>query len=87
MILLIITALENDDDRTFMIRLYKDYYGLVRKTVFNFTREAQDVEDLINDTFIKLIGKVSLIRTLESCKLAAYVVYTSKSVAINFIKH
>jgi RNA polymerase sigma-70 factor (ECF subfamily) len=44
-------------------------------------------EDLTNDAFIKLIEKISLIRTLEGCRLAAYVVYTSRSVAINFIKH
>ncbi len=32
------------------------------------------------------IENISLIRTLESCKIAAYIVYTSKSVAINYIK-
>lgn len=87
MIMLMITALESDDDQAFMLNLYKDYYGLVRKTVYHITRDADHAEDLVNDTFIKLIEKISLIRTLESCKLAAYVVYTSRSVAINFIKH
>lgn len=28
-----------------------------------------------------------MLRTLDSCKIAAYIVYTSRSVAINFIKH
>lgn len=87
MIMLIITALESDDDRVFMLSLYKDYYGLVRKTIYDLTHDVHYAEDLTNYTFLKLIGKVSLIRTFESCKLAAYVVYTSKSVAINFIKH
>ncbi|TEB04876.1 RNA polymerase sigma factor YlaC [Pelotomaculum schinkii] len=83
----IIAALEGDDDKAFMMNLYNDYYGLVRKTVYNITHDADYAEDLTNDTFSKLIEKISLIRTLDSCKLAAYVVYTSKSVAINFIKH
>ena len=42
---------------------------------------------MTNDTFINLIEKYSVIRTLKSCKLAAYIVYTARSVAINFIKH
>jgi len=83
----IIAALESDDDKAFMLNLYKDYYGLVRKTVYNIILDPDNVEDLINDTFIKLIEKISLLRTLESCRLAAYVVYTSRSVAINHIKH
>jgi len=86
-IIMIITALEVDDDKAFMINLYREYYGLVRKTVYNITHNADNVEDLVNDTFIKLIEKLSLIRALESCRLAAYVVYTSRSVAINHIKH
>jgi RNA polymerase sigma-70 factor (ECF subfamily) len=86
-IMTIIAALEGDDDKAFMMNLYKDYYGLVRKTVYNIIHDSDNVEDLINDTFIKLIKKISLIQTLDSCKLAAYIVYTSRSVAINFIKH
>jgi RNA polymerase sigma-70 factor (ECF subfamily) len=87
MIMLAISAMEGYDDKAFMLNLYNDYYGLVRKTIYSITRNANDAEDLTNDTFIKLIEKVSLIRTLDSCRLAAYVVYTSRSVAINFIKH
>lgn len=87
MIMMVISSMESDDDKAFMIDLYKDYYGLVRKTVYNIIHDADHAEDLTNDTFLKLIEKISSIRTLDSCKMAAYVVYTSRSVAINFIKH
>jgi len=86
MIMMIIAAIEGEDDKAFMQNLYQEYYGLVRKTVYNITHNANNVEDLVNDTFIKLIEKISTIRTLDSCKTAAYVVYTSKSVTINYIK-
>lgn len=86
MIMMAIAALEQDD-RAFMLNLYNDYYGLVSKNIYHITRDADNTEDLINDTFIKLIENIFSIRTMESCKLAAYVVYTSRSVAINFIKH
>jgi RNA polymerase sigma-70 factor (ECF subfamily) len=86
-IMLMIAAMDDDDDKTFMLNLYKDYYALVRKVVYSMISDNKDIEDLINDTFIKLIEKVSLIRTFDGCKTAAYVVYTARSVTINFIKH
>lgn len=82
-----LAVLEGDEDRAFMMNLYQEYYGLVKKTVYNISRDADHAEDLTNDTFIKLIEKYSVIRTLESCKLAAYIVYTARSVAINSIRH
>lgn len=44
----------------------------MRKTVYNITCDADQAEDLTNDTFIRLIEKNSLIRTLESCSLDGY---------------
>lgn len=87
MIMLAIATIGGEDDKAFMLNLYNDYYGLVRKIVYNITQDANTTEDLINETFVKLIEKISLIRTLDSCKTAAYIVYTSRSVAINFMKH
>ncbi len=82
-----IAGLDDDYDRAFILDLYKNYYGLARKTVFNITHQTDDIEDLINDSFIKLIDRISLIRTLDCCKMTAYVVSTIRSVAINYIKH
>jgi RNA polymerase sigma-70 factor (ECF subfamily) len=87
MLTILLTALKDDDEKTFILNVYRDYYGLVRKHIFHITQDTGHLDDLINDTFIKLIEKISLLRTLESCKLAVYVVYTVRSVAINFVKH
>lgn len=81
-----ITELE-EDGRAFVLDLYKNYYSLARKTIFSITHDNKDIEDLINDAFIKLIEKISLIRTFDSCKTTTYVVYTVRSVSINYIKH
>ena len=86
MIHMVIAELADDDEEVFMLSLYKDYYGLVRKTLYSITQDRGILEDLINDTFIKLMEKISLIRTLASCKTVAYVVYTSRSVGINYLK-
>ncbi|AUS98014.1 RNA polymerase subunit sigma-54 [Clostridium thermosuccinogenes] len=77
----------NDDDKNFMLDLYKNYYSLVWKTIFSITHSTEDIEDLINDVFIKLIEKISLIRSFDCPKMTCYVVYTTRSVSINYIKH
>jgi len=82
-----ISTIEDDNDKTFLLNLYLDYYGLVKKNIYNITHDVNHLEDLINDTFIKLIGKISLMRNMDSNSTAAYIVYTSRSVALDFIRH
>lgn len=84
---LIISVIDDDNDKAFMLNLYKNYYALVRKVIYSILLDNKDIEDLINDTFIKLIEKITLLCTFDCCRTAAYVVYTARNVTINFIKH
>ncbi len=56
MVIMMIAELE-DDDKAYMLTLYKGYYGLVRKTIYNITHDSDNLNDLINHTFIKLRKK------------------------------
>ncbi len=70
----------------FMLEIYHTYYSLVYKKILSVTNELGSIEDLVNDTFVKLIEKAPLLRTFEQRKAAAYITYTARSVAINFVK-
>ena len=59
---------------------------IILHAIFNITHSKEDLEDLIDDVFVKLIEKVSLIRNFE-CKLTTYIIYTIKSVSINHLKY
>ncbi len=88
MIMMVIAAMEDDDDKAFYDEfIYRIIMVSCERPFTILLMMRINTEDLINDTFIKIIEKISLIRTLDSCKTAVYVVYTSRSVAINFIKH
>lgn len=76
---------EENDDRAFILDLYNNHYSLVRKTIFNITKDNKDIEDLINDVFIKLIEKLPVLKMLNKYKTITYVYYTAKSIAINHI--
>ena len=83
----VLIAQLDEDDRTFALNLYKSYYSLTRKTIYNMIHSNDDIEDLIDDVFVKLIEKISLLRTFNSPKTTSYIVYTIRSVSINYIKH
>ena len=87
MLFLLLSTIQDDDDRVFLLDLYTGYYALIRSTVNKVTHDGQENDDLVEDTFLKLIEKISLLRTFDCCKTASYVVYTARSVAINFIRH
>jgi hypothetical protein len=70
-----------------MLKLYDDYYRLVRNVISKIVQKSEDLDDLVQDAFIRLIEKITLLRTLDHCRKTAYIAYTGKSVAINYVKH
>lgn len=77
----------NEDDRTFILHLYKSYYNFARKNIYTMIHNNNDIEDLIDEVFIKLIEKINVLRTLNDGKITAYIFYTIKHVTLNYIKH
>ena len=82
-----LSTLEDENDKEFMLNLYQNYYALARGTIYKIMRCENDLDDLVEDTFVKLLEKIPLLRTFDCCRTASYVVYTARSVAINFIRH
>ena len=80
-----LTVIEDDGERNFLVDLYTNYYGFVRKTVYGVIKEHTDIEDLIDDVYLKLIEKAPVLKTLNRNRTITYMYYTAKSVAINFI--
>jgi RNA polymerase sigma-70 factor (ECF subfamily) len=86
MLALIISTIENSDDRNFVFELYIQYYPIMKKKAYEISWDYSIVDDLINDAFIKLIDKISLLRVLECCKRTSYIVYTIKNISIDYIR-
>lgn len=87
MILAMISTIEDDSDKAFMLNLYDNYYALIKKTIFEVLHNSRDTEDLINETFLKLFEKFTTIREISCHKRASYIVNISKNTSIDFIKH
>ncbi len=81
-----IMAIESDDDRAFMERVYLDYRKLMYHVAYGILREHYSTEDVINSSCEALCNKISLLRSFDTCKLKAYVVLTCRNTALNALK-
>lgn len=76
----------DEDDRAFIAVLYRQYYPLMKKKAFEISHDYSVVDDLINDAFVRLIEKTSILKSLECCQRTSYIVYTIRNISINYIR-
>ena len=65
MIPMIIMAIEDEDDRSFMANLYVDYQRLMYKVIISYTTNKWDADDIFQSTLPKLIDKLADLRRMS----------------------
>lgn len=83
---IVILAIENDEDRLFMQRLYEDYHQIMYREARRILHGDDAADDMVNDACLSLIGHIETLRSLDICKTRAYVVSTIKHACFNYIK-
>ena len=86
MIPMIIMAIEDEDDRSFMANLYVDYQRLMYKVIASYTTNKWDADDIFQSTLPKLIDKLADLRRMSKDKLTNYIYSTCKNTAINYLQ-
>lgn len=86
MLPIIISNLEDPNEREFMARLYEKNEGLFFATALKYVSTHYDAEEIVQDSLEKLIKKVTTLQRLERCTLVAYIVYTVRNTAINHLR-
>lgn len=76
----------NPDDQEYLHNIYEQYKEIMCKTAQKYATEYSAIEDLVHDSIVKLIPKVGKLRTLEQYALGAYIVYTVKNTAKNYLR-
>lgn len=80
----IILAIEDDDDREFMTGLYKQYQRLMYREILKVVQETWDVDDIMQSLLVKLIDRITLLKTLDRQHLIDYLVTAARNTALNF---
>ncbi len=86
MIPYVILAMEDEDDRQFMTRLFLSYQRLMLSECYKVTKNPQDAEDQLQETVIKLVEKVDLLKSFEEKRLIHYVATACRNNSINFLR-
>lgn len=64
MIPMILMAIEDDADRAFMINLYEQCHKAMYRQAYDILRDHGEAEDAVQDTLVKLIGRMAALRTM-----------------------
>ncbi|MGI6027926.1 MAG: RNA polymerase sigma factor [Candidatus Heteroscillospira sp.] len=73
-------------DQEFILELYNNFGRLMFATAKKYTSNNSVCEDIIQDSLVKLIGKVSLLRKFDRCVLTSYIVSTVRNTSINHLR-
>lgn len=86
MIALISENVRTSDDKDFMLALYNEYQRLMYHTARKYCGDVYDCEEVVQEVVLKLINKISLLRTLEEKALAGYVSVAVRNTAITWLR-
>ncbi len=86
MIAFLYTAPCSPSDKEFLLQLYHDYNRLMFAVAQRYVQSYSACEDIVQDSLEKLIKKVEILRPMERCILAGYIVSTIRNTAINYLK-
>lgn len=74
------------DDQEFILQIYREYARLMYRTVYQYVSDKADGDDLVQESVLKMVEKVSYIRSLSCCTLPSYIVSIVRNTAINHLK-
>lgn len=86
MLPLIITEIEDENDKAFMTWLYLQYRRLIYSGIRKIIGGGDKAEDLLQSVVEKLIEKLPLLREIEKTKLVNYIISTAKNTAYNYLR-
>lgn len=76
----------NEDDCLFMETLYNDFQNLMFKQAFKYFINQTDVEDVVQQSFLKLIRYLPTIKNLKRNTLAFYIVNVIRSCSMDIYR-
>ena len=81
-----ILVIRDDDDRTYMTRLFVKYQRLMYRTIYDILGDKWATEDVLQTTLLRLIDHLDTLRRLEPEGLAGYIAAACRHTAYNAVR-
>mgnify|MGYP003331568060 CR=1 FL=1 len=85
MIAILLTNVDEPDDREFLTDMFFEFSRLMYNTAGKYSESSFEKEDIVQEALVRLIPKVSTLRTLSRRALVSYIAVTVKHTAINYL--
>ncbi len=86
MFLFLVSMLEEDRDREIFEKIYIKYLTIMRNEALACTKKESITEDLVQESFIKVINNFELFKTLLPPQQVTYLRRTVHSVSIDYLR-
>ena len=83
---LMIQNIENDDDRNFMERLYREYVHRMYSIAWKYGATQNNADDIVSESVKSLIDNISKLRSKDKQKLYAYIFSVVKNKTLDFYR-
>ena len=80
-------AIQNEDDREFIAELYRSKYKIWLNEAYELTQDTHAAEDIVNDVFVKLFGKIDVLREIGCYKATGYIVISIRNTCKRYLKN
>lgn len=83
---LMILAIENDDDRTYITDLYLKYRKLMYSVAIDIVRDPQIAEDMVASAITEMIVEIDTLRKINCCRMRSYIASIVRNDSIDYIR-
>ena len=75
--------IEDDSEKEFLILVYKRYFAFIKKRLTE-TIPPEDIEDCLQDCFVRLVANVHQLQKLQQAQITVYIRQTIRSVIVDY---
>lgn len=79
-------ANKKDRKSEIVSRWYKEYFNMLLKNSYNIVKDDELAEDMVHNTFVKVINNFQKINNLSDNARAAYIIGINKNVCLDYLR-
>lgn len=82
----VILAIQDESDRTYMEWVFQTYHRLMYHYIMEKLNDPWQADDVMQESVVKLIDKIDVLRRLSESKRRNYIITTAKNTAISYLR-
>ena len=82
----VILAIHDESDRTYMEWIFQTYHRLMYHYIMEVLHDSWQADDVMQESVVKLIHKIDVLRRLSESKRRNYIITTAKNTAISYLR-